>query len=481
MLDEILNRLSSIIWGPFVLIPLLLGTGIWLTIRLGGVQFTKLIPALKLALLRRHDGDGEPGDVSHYQALATALAATVGVGNIANVATAIHLGEPGALFWMWVSAIFGMAAKYSEAFMGVRFRTTDAKGEMSGGPQYYLKKAIPNRFGRFLSLFFAVAAVIASFGIGNMTQSNSVAAAMESTFGVEPFIVGIVLAVFTALVLIGGIKSISRITSGMVPFMIIFYVIAGLVVLAINWQGILPALGMVFTDAFTGTAAVGGFAGSAMAQAIQFGVARGIFSNESGMGSAAIVAAAAKTKHPVRQGLVSMTQTFIDTIIVVSMTGLVIITTGVWQDGSTGSALTSEGFSTGLPGQWGGSIVAIALIFFAYSTVLGWAYYGERNVERLIGVKGVMPYRLIFSIVVFVGATVELSTVWTFSDVANGLMALPNLVGLLICSGLIARETKAYLAVDPTLENEPAVSTLLGTASLQHMDEPRDDEPTMQR
>lgn len=271
MLDEILNRLSSIIWGPFVLIPLLLGTGIWLTIRLGGVQFTKLIPALKLALLRRHDADGEPGDVSHYQALATALAATVGVGNIAGVATAIHLGGPGALFWMWVSAIFGMAAKYSEAFMGVRFRTTDAKGEMSGGPQYYLKKAIPNRFGSFLSLFFAIAAVIASFGIGNMTQSNSVAAAMESTFGVEPFIVGIVLAVFTALVLIGGIKSISRITSGMVPFMIIFYVVAGLVVLAINWQGILPALGIVFSDAFTGTAAVGGFAGSAMAQAVQFG------------------------------------------------------------------------------------------------------------------------------------------------------------------------------------------------------------------
>jgi len=481
VLDEILNRLSSIIWGPFVLIPLLLGTGIWLTIRLGGVQFTKLIPALKLALLRRHDADGEPGDVSHYQALATALAATVGVGNIAGVATAIHLGGPGALFWMWVSAIFGMAAKYSEAFMGVRFRTTDAKGEMSGGPQYYLKKAIPNRFGSFLSLFFAIAAVIASFGIGNMTQSNSVAAAMESTFGVEPFIVGIVLAVFTALVLIGGIKSISRITSGMVPFMIIFYVVAGLVVLAINWQGILPALGIVFSDAFTGTAAVGGFAGSAMAQAVQFGVARGIFSNESGMGSAAIVAAAAKTKHPVRQGLVSMTQTFIDTIIVVSMTGLVIITTGVWQDGSTGSALTSEGFSTGLPGQWGGSIVAIALIFFAYSTVLGWAYYGERNVERLIGVKGVMPYRLIFSVVVFVGATVELSTVWTFSDVANGLMALPNLIGLLICSGLIARETKAYLAVDPILENEPAVSTLLGTASLQHIDEPRDDEPAIQR
>lgn len=466
MLDDVLTTISAIVWGPFVLVPLLLGTGVWLTFRLGGVQFTRLGAALQLALVRRSDGSEEEGDVSHYQALATALAATVGVGNIAGVATAIHLGGPGALFWMWVSAVFGMAAKYSEAFMGVRFRTTDANGEVSGGPQYYLKRAIPGPVGTVLSLFFAIAAVIASFGIGNMTQSNSVAAAMKTTFGVEPVIVGIVLAVFTALVLLGGIKTISKVTSGMVPLMIVFYVAAGVVVLALNWQGIAPALGLVFTDAFTGTAAVGGFAGSAMAQAIQFGIARGIFSNESGMGSAAIVAAAAKTKHPVRQGLVSMTQTFIDTIIVVSMTGLVILTTGVWQGGSTGAALTSEGFSTGLPGSWGGVIVAIALVFFAYSTVLGWAYYGERNVERLFGVRGLLPYRLLFSAVVFVGATMELSTVWTFSDVANGLMALPNLIGLLICSGLIARETKAYLAADPTLQDEPAVSTLDGIEEL---------------
>ena len=466
MLEDFLVWFDGIIWGPFVLIPLLLGTGIWLTIRLRGVQFTKLFPALTLAFLRRSDGSEEEGDVSHYQALATALAATVGVGNIAGVATAIHLGGPGALFWMWVSAIFGMAAKYSEAYMGVRFRTMDAKGEVSGGPQYYLQRAIPGGLGKFLALFFAVAAVVASFGIGNMSQSNSVAAAMHDTFGISPTLVGIVLAVMTALVLLGGIKSISRVTSAFVPFMIIFYVVAGAVVLAINFRGIIPALGLVFTDAFTGTAAVGGFAGAAMAQAIQFGIARGIFSNESGMGSAAIVAAAAKTKHPVRQGLVSMTQTFIDTIIVVSMTGLVILTTGVWREGKTGAALTADGFSTGLPGNWGGIIVALSLIFFAYSTVLGWAYYGERNVERLVGVKGVLPYRLIFSAVVFVGATMELATVWTFSDIANGLMAIPNLIGLLICSGLIARETKAYLSADPTLRHEPHVSTLNGTGEL---------------
>ena len=466
MFADTLDRLAGIIWGPFVLIPLLFGTGIWLTLRLGFVQVRKLGVALRLAFVRRHDGKEEEGDVSHYQALATALAATVGVGNIAGVATAIHLGGPGAVFWMWLSAFFGMAAKYSEAFMGVRFRTVDARGEISGGPQYYLKKAIPGTFGTFLSLFFAVAAVIASFGIGNMTQSNSVAAAMHDTFGVDHVVVGIVLAVATAVVLLGGIKSIAHVTSALVPLMIVFYVVAGLVVLGINWQGILPGLGLIFGDAFTGTAAVGGFAGSVIAQAIQYGIARGIFSNESGMGSAAIVAAAAKTKHPVRQALVSMTQTFIDTMIVVSITGLVIVTTGVWQGGATGSVLTAQGFSTGLPGSWGGIIVAIGLIFFAYSTVLGWAYYGERNVERLFGTGLVIPYRILFSIIVFFGATMELTTVWTFSDIANGLMALPNLLGLLICSGLIARETRAYLAVDPDLMNEPAVSTLHGVDDL---------------
>ena len=466
MLEQVLGDIANIVWGPFVLLPLLLGTGIWLTVRLGGLQFTKLVPALRLAFINRHDGLEEDGDVSHYQALTTALAATVGVGNIAGVATAITLGGPGAVFWMWVSAIFGMAAKYSEAFMGVRFRTLDAKGEVSGGPQYYLQRAIGGGFGKFLALFFAVAAVIASFGIGNMTQANTVAHTLQETFAVDPIVTAIFVSVLTAAVLLGGIRVIGRVTAGFVPVMIIIYVVGALVVLGLNWQALPGAFALIFSDAFTGTAAAGGFVGSVVAQAIQYGIARGIFSNESGMGSAAIVAAAAKTKHPVRQGLVSMTQTFIDTMIVVSITGLVIVTTGVWQSGETGSVLTSQGFSTGLPGTWGGIIVAIGLIFFAYSTVLGWAYYGERNVERLFGTKLVVPYRLLFSIVVFFGATMELSTVWTFSDIANGLMAIPNLIGLLICSGLIARETKAYLAVDPTLQNEPAVSTLHGIDDL---------------
>ena len=465
-MSDVLNSVVAVIWGPFVLIPLLLGTGLVLTVRLRGIQFTKLIPALRLALVHRNDGHHEEGDVSHFQALTTALAATVGVGNIAGVATAIHLGGPGALFWMWVSGIFGMAAKYSEAFMGVRFRTVDARGEISGGPQYYLMKAIPNRFGFGLSIFFAVAAIVASFGIGNMTQSNSVASTLEDTFGLSPALVGSVLAVLTAVVLIGGIRWIARVTATMVPVMILVYVAAALLVLVVNASGIPAAFALIFTDAFTGTAAAGGFAGSLVAQAIQFGIARGIFSNESGMGSAAIVAAAAKTRHPVRQGLVSMTQTFIDTIIVVTMTGLVIITTGAWQSENTGAVMSAEGFSAGLPGESGGLVVALSLVFFAYSTILGWAYYGERNVERLFRVRGLLPYRLLFSAVVLVGAVTELETVWTFSDAANGLMAIPNLIGLLICSGLIARETRAYLQRDPLLRDMPEGSTLNGAHTL---------------
>ena len=460
-MQDWLGAVDSFIWGPFLLIPLLLGTGIYLTLRLGGLQFLKLIPALRVAFVDKSEGDAE-GDISHYQALATALAATVGVGNIAGVATAIHLGGPGAVFWMWVTALFGMAAKYSEAFMGVRFRTTDARGEISGGPQWYLKRAIPGRLGLGLSIAFAVFAILASFGIGNMTQSNTVAAVVQDQFGVTPWISGLLLMVFTGLVLVGGIKSIARVTSSVVPTMIVLYVAAALVVLALNIGAIPDAFAMIFTDAFTGTAAAGGFTGAVIAQAIQFGVARGIFSNESGLGSAAIAAAAAKTRHPVRQGLVSMTQTFIDTIIVVTMTALVIVSTGAWQSENPGATMTSEAFSTGLPGEWGSLIVTMAVIFFAGSTILGWAYYGERCSERLFGIKSVKVYRVVFSLVVFVGATTELATVWTFSDIMNGLMALPNLLGLLICSGLIVRETKAYLQRDPDLRNPPPGSTLEG-------------------
>ncbi|WP_309128456.1 sodium:alanine symporter family protein [Microbacterium sp.] len=456
-LETFLAGLSSWIWGPWILIPLLLGTGLYLTIRLGGLQFLRLGAALRLGLFTRKD-PGTDGDISQFQALTTALAATVGTGNIVGVATAIGIGGPGALFWMWVTGLLGMASKYSEAFLGVRFRKTDEAGEKSGGPQYYLERGIPNRFGKFLALFFAIAAVIACFGIGNMTQGNSIATNMENSFNVPTWVSGLVLTIFALLVLVGGIKSIGRVTAGLVPIMIIFYVIGALYILIANIGGVPAAFAQIFTDAFTGTSAVGGFAGSAIIIAVQFGVARGIFSNESGMGSAAIAAAAAKTSHPVRQGLVSMTQTFIDTIIVVTCTGLVIITTGVWNmtDPETGeqispALMTGEAFSHGLPGDWGHYIVTIGLVMFAGSTILGWSYYGERNIERLLGRRAVMPFRVLFSLVVFVGCTVQLGVVWAFSDVMNGLMAIPNLIGLLILSGLIARETKKYLDNDPKL------------------------------
>ncbi len=457
-LETLLGKIGSVVWGPYLLIPLLLGTGLYLTLRLGGIQIFRLGAALRLGLIKRKDDDAE-GDISQFEALTTAMAATVGTGNIVGVATAIGIGGPGALFWMWVTAILGMASKYSEAFLGVRFRTTDEAGEKSGGPQYYLERGIPNAFGKFLALSFAIFAVCACFGIGNMTQGNSIASNLERSFAVPTWATGAILAVLTLAVLVGGIKSIGKVTAGLVPAMILFYVLGALYILAVNIADVPAALGEIFSQAFTGTSAIGGFVGSTIMIAVQFGVARGIFSNESGMGSAAIAAASAQTTHPVRQGLVSMTQTFIDTIIVVSCTGLVIITTGVWNsiDPETGkqisaSIMTGQAFSHGLPGEWGHWIVTVGLVLFAYSTILGWAYYGERNIERLFGRRAVMPFRVLFSLVVFFGCTVQLGVVWNFSDVMNGLMAIPNLIGLLILSGLIARETKFYLKHDPKLE-----------------------------
>lgn len=468
---DVLNTVDSFVWGPFFLIPLLLGTGLWLTIRLSGIQFRKLGPAMNLALLKRDEGTGESpegkqplddtieGDISHYQALTTALAATVGVGNIAGVATAIHIGGPGAVFWMWVTGLVGMASKYSEAFLAVRFRTKDAKGEISGGPQYYLEHVTKVKWlGRTLAIAFAIFAIIASFGIGNLTQANSVATQLEASFGVNPWMTGLFMAALTGIVLLGGVKSIGRVTSAFVPIMIILYVGASLIVLGLYATKIPGALALIVHDAFTGSAATGGFVGSTFMVALQYGVARGIFSNESGMGSAAIAAAAARTREPVRQGLVSMTQTFIDTIIVVSMTALVIVVTGAWQatdaNGQTldGSPLTAQAFNIGFPGGQGHFVVAVSLVFFAFSTVLGWAYYGERCVQRLFGLRAVVVYRLLFAIVVFVGCITELKVAWTLADVTNGLMALPNLIGLILASGLIARETRAYLKRDPKLQ-----------------------------
>ncbi|MGO1543427.1 MAG: alanine/glycine:cation symporter family protein [Gulosibacter sp.] len=457
-LQSILDSISSFVWGPWLLIPLLLGTGIFLTVRLRFIQLRKLGPALNLGLIRRQD-DTEGGDISQYQALTTALAATVGVGNIVGVATAIAIGGPGALFWMWVTGLFGMASKYAEAFLGVRFRKTDANGNKSGGPQYYLERGIKGPIGRFLAIWFAVFAVLASFGIGNMTQGNAVAAQLQGVFNIEPWVTAIVLTVLIGLVLLGGIKSIGKVTAAFVPVMIVLYIVFGMVVLIANGPALPGALAQVFTMAFTGADPVaGGFAGSAIMLVLQMGVARGIFSNESGMGSAAIAAAAAKTTHPVRQGLVSMTQTFIDTIIVVSFTGLTIVATGVWETGNAnGEAglMTSHAFSSAL-GEWGGVIVSLSIAFFAFSTILGWAYYGERCMERLFGVKSVPLYRIVFTAVVFIGCTVPLALVWTFADIMNGLMALPNLIGLIALSGLIARETKHYLDHDPKLRATPS-------------------------
>lgn len=454
-LNDILSEIGSFVWGPFFLIPLLLGTGLFLTIRLAGIQFRALGVALRHGLLDRND-EGGAGDITQYQALTTALAATVGVGNIVGVATAISVGGPGALFWMWVTGLVGMASKYSEAFLGVRFRVRDAQGNVSGGPQRYLSQGIKGGLGKFLAWFFTIAALIASFGIGNLTQANAVSAGLQDSFNVDPWITGIIMFVLVGTVLLGGIQSIGKVTSAFVPLMIIIYIIGGFIVLGMHVDQIPSAIGLIFTDAFSGTAAAGGFLGSTIIMALQMGVARGIFSNESGMGSAAIAAAAAKTTHPVRQGLVSMTQTFIDTIIVVSMTGLVIVTTGVWENGEeSAGTMTADAFRAGIGHDWGGTIVSVSVVFFAFSTILGWSYYGERNAERAFGLWASLPYRMIFTCVVFLGATTELTLAWTFSDLTNGLMALPNLIGLLILSGLVAKETKAYLKFDPKLRASP--------------------------
>jgi AGCS family alanine or glycine:cation symporter len=431
---------SEYVWGVPMLI-LLVGTGIYLTIRLRGLQFRGLFYSLHLALIKRKEEDASEGDITHFQALMTALSATVGTGNIAGVAIAIATGGPGALFWMWVTGLFGMATKYAEAVLAVKYREQDEHGLMRGGPMYYISKGLGMRW---LGAVFAIFASVAAFGIGNMVQSNSVADAVATTFHIEPWLTGLFLALMTGLVIIGGIKSIGRVTSVLVPAMIVFYVIAAIVVIAINDRAIPEAFGMVFKYAFTATAATGGFIGAVVRDTIRLGVSRGVFSNESGLGSAPIAAAAAQTKNPVSQALVSMTQTFIDTIIVCSLTGFVIISTGLWNSGSTGSELTARAFSHGLPGSSGGIIIAVGLILFAYSTMLGWSYYGEKALEYLFGAGLVKPYRVVFCIFIFIGAYTKLDLVWAVADVFNGLMAIPNLIALLALSKVVVRETHLH-------------------------------------
>jgi AGCS family alanine or glycine:cation symporter len=423
------------------MLVLLVGTGVFLTIRLRGLQFHALLYSLYLALIKRKEDDASEGDITHFQALMTALSATVGTGNIAGVAIAIAVGGPGALFWMWITGLFGMATKYAEAILAVKYRERDEAGTMCGGPMYYISKGLKCRW---LAVVFAVFASVAAFGIGNMVQSNSVAEAVSATFHIRPWITGLFLALITGAVIIGGIKTIGRVTSVLVPVMILFYAVASLVILLIHMDKLPEAIGLVFTHAFTATAATGGFLGALLKDTIRLGVARGVFSNESGLGSAPIAAAAAQTGNPVSQALVSMTQTFIDTIVVCSLTGFVILSTGAWNTGATGAELTTLAFSNGLPGSSGGIVVAVGLILFAYSTMIGWSYYGEKSLEYLLGPKFIRPYRIAFCLAIFLGAYTKLDLVWAVADVFNGLMAVPNLIALLALSGVVAAETKRY-------------------------------------
>ena len=455
LLDGLVGKVGAFAWGPPMLV-LLVGTGIWLTFSLRGLQFRKLWYALYLALIKRKEDTDEPGDITHFQALMTALSATVGTGNIAGVATAIAVGGPGALFWMWMTGLVGMATKYAEAVLAVKYRVVDENGEMSGGPMYYISKGLNMPW---LGTLFAIFASIAAFGIGNMVQSNSVADAVEATYGLSPYITGGLLTILTAAVILGGIKKIGKVTGLLVPVMIIFYMAGASYIILINIAEVPAALAFIVEQAFNPTAAVGGFAGSTIMLAVRMGVARGVFSNESGLGSAPIAAAAAQTKQPVTQALVSMTQTFIDTIIVCTMTGLVLILTGAWSSGATGAELTTIGFGAGFNG--GEHIVTIGLILFAYSTILGWCYYGEKSIEYLFGVKAVLPYRLVFICFVGIGAIAKLSFVWNLSDTFNGLMAIPNLVGLLLLTPVVVSETKKYFAKqeEKSANMEPSTAT----------------------
>ena len=436
----LLNRINEVLWGPPMLV-LLLGTGLYLTLRLRGLQFRSLLHALHLALIKRKEESPEEGDITHFQALMTALSATVGTGNIAGVATALAAGGPGALFWMWITGLVGMATKFAEAVLAVKYREKDRRGTMCGGPMYYLSRGLGSPR---LGFSFALLASIAAFGIGNMVQSNSVAASVDAVFHIPPTVTGIVLASLTALVVLGGIRSIARVASVLVPVMILCYMAGAAVVLIQNADQVVKGLQLIFAYALSPTAAAGGFAGATVRMTMRWGVARGVFSNESGLGSSPIAAAAARTRDPVTQALVSMTQTFIDTLVVCTMTGLAILATGLWTSGETGAQLTTMAFARALPGGNGGVIVTLGLILFAFSTTLGWCYYGEKSIEYIFGERAVVPYRLAYCLFVAVGAMVELEIVWLLADIMNAMMAVPNLIGLLGLAGKVVEETKRY-------------------------------------
>lgn len=436
-IEKIIATLSGIVWGP-IMLTLLVGTGLYLTIILKGMQFRALPHAFRLILHKDH---GHEGDISHFAALMTALAATVGIGNIVGVATAITMGGPGAVFWMWVTGLVGMATKYSEAVLAVKYREKGAHG-MRGGPMYYISKGVGLPW---LGALFAIFTACATFGIGNMTQANATAKIFEATFHIPTEVTGIVLTLLTGLVILGGIRTIGKFTSFLVPFMIVIYVGCSLWVLMLNASQIPHAFQLIFYHAFNPAAASGGFVGATVAAAMRFGIARGVFSNESGLGSAPIAAAAARTNDPVKQALVSMTQTFIDTLVVCTMTAMVILTATSWTQGVSAASLTSASMAETL-GESGSFIVAIATALFAYSTLIGWNYYGEKAIEYLFGERSIRIYRVFFTVAVMVGAMISLEFVWNFSDLMNGMMAIPNLIALLWLSPIIRQETVRYFS-----------------------------------
>lgn len=452
-LEEILKVVDDFVWGPVMLV-LLVGTGIFLTFRLKFLTWRNLPYAVRMTLSKESRTKHGAGDVSPFAALTTALAATIGTGNIVGVATAMVSGGAGALVWMWISACFGLTSKFSECMLAIKYREVNAQGEMSGGPMYTMKKAFPNKtFGAALGWLFALFAVIASFGIGNLTQANSISDAMNNTFEVPTWVTGLIVTILSLGIIVGGIKSISKLSSVIVPCMAIFYVIGGLIVIIGNIQNVPAGVAEIFRMAFSVRAVAGGVGGTivaSMMSGMRYGIARGVFSNEAGMGSAAITAASATTNNPVRQGYINMTGTFWDTIVVCTITGLCIASSGVLGmtdaagNAIEGSELTIEAFKTVL-GPAGGWMVTIGIALFAFSTILGWEYHGEKALEYLAGThKYNMIYRVIFSGVAFIGATTTLSIAWKFSDIANALMAVPNLICLLALSGELAKDVEEF-------------------------------------
>ncbi|WP_462325222.1 alanine/glycine:cation symporter family protein [Desulfoplanes sp.] len=437
----LLGTIDSYVWGA-PLLGLLVGTGIYLSLRLGFLQVLRLPLALTY-VFAKDDSKECRGDVSPFAALCTALSATIGTGNIVGVATAIKAGGPGALFWMWIAAFFGMATKYAEALLAVKYRVVDENGQMSGGPMYYLERGLGSKL---LARMFALFGIgVAFFGIGTFAQVNAIKDATFMTFGIPAWVVAAVLTVLVAMVTLGGIRSISSVAKKIVPFMAVLYVLASLAILLLNADQVPATIALIIDSAINPQAAFGGAAGVTVMMVLRNGVARGVFSNESGLGSAPIAAAAARTDSCVRQGLIAMTGTFFDTILICTMTGVVLVMTGVWNSPDlAGATMTTTAFANGLAGNIGNYIVTIGLIFFAFTTILGWNYYGERCTEYLFGVRGIRPYKMIYIILVASGAFLKLEMIWVLADIVNGLMAIPNLIGLLGLSGVVIAETRAY-------------------------------------